>query len=176
MIKLEKNEKIILEIRKHWVILVLELMVLLVMAVIPLLLLISSNFIELNFIFQANNYTGTILVFIFLYCTWLLGLWIFSFIAWTNYYFDAWFLTTDRLIDVEQHSLFTREISTLKIDRIQDVTFNVGGLFETLLGIGSITVQTAGSDKFFTIKGIKDPEKVNQEILKSLGLFEDNLA
>ena len=79
---------------------------------------------------------------------------------WTNYYLDMWLLTDKSLIDVDQIGLFAREISNLRLDKIQDITAEVIGPIDTILHIGTVHVQTAGGEKEFVISQVSSPNHV----------------
>ncbi len=102
-----------------------------------------------------------------LYFSYLIILWVTFFVEWTDFMLDTWILTDERLIDVEQVSLFSRKVSTLSLDRIQDITTTEAGFLETLLGIGVVLVQTAGESQEFRIYGVKDPNHVKDLIQKA---------
>ena len=50
-----------------------------------------------------------------------LYVWVFLFRAWLDYYLDVWFVTTERVVSVDQRGLFSRTIAEQKLFRIQDV-------------------------------------------------------
>jgi hypothetical protein len=89
----------------------------------------------------------------------------FLLVEWIDFYFDAWIVTNKRLIDVEQIGIFRRSVSETRLEKIQDVTFEVKGIFGTIFHYGSITVQTAGAAQNFTIKQISDPAKIKTQLL-----------
>lgn len=101
------------------------------------------------------------------YWIYLLILWISFFIYWTDFMLDTWILTNERLIDIEQLGLFSRRISTLSLDRIQDVTTHESGLIDTFLKIGTVTIQTAGEQREFIIPGAKNPSRIKELIIQS---------
>jgi uncharacterized membrane protein YdbT with pleckstrin-like domain len=102
-----------------------------------------------------------------LYFAFLILLWVGFFVEWTNFMLDTWILTDERLIDVEQVSLFSRKVSTLSLDRVQDITITEAGFLETFFGIGVVLVQTAGEAQEFRIYGIKDPSHVKDLIQRA---------
>jgi membrane protein YdbS with pleckstrin-like domain len=127
----------------------------------------------LFFIFLALpihiNFEGSLTAFLIsIYAFWLLICWIIGFIYWTNFYLDIWIITNKRLIDIEQHSLFKREVSILELNKIQDITSEVKGILATLLNYGNINVQTAGSDKNFFISDIEKPNEVREKLQGSI--------
>lgn len=102
-------------------------------------------------------------------CYWiyLLILWIGFFIYWTDFILDSWILTNERLVDIEQLGLFSRRISTLSLDRIQDVTTQESGLIDTFFKIGTVYIQTAGEQREFKIPSARNPERIKELIMLS---------
>jgi hypothetical protein len=82
---------------------------------------------------------------------------------------DVWIITSKKIIDVEQHSLFRREISIMNLEKIQDITFEIRGFIPTLFNYGDIKVQTAGAVGSFLIRGVPNPAliqiKLNEAIV-----------
>ena len=78
----------------------------------------------------------------------IMALLLFLFLVWMDQYLDMWIITTERIIDIEQNGLFSRDISEIPIKHVQDVTIEVHGLIETFLRFGTIRIQTAGEREF----------------------------
>ncbi|MBI4121503.1 MAG: PH domain-containing protein [Candidatus Ryanbacteria bacterium] len=133
MVSLKQNEKILMTLHKHWLVLAGRVVAILLLATLPLPTL---------FFFE-----NMALVFFCLSLWWLVLLLIF-FIEWLNYWLDAWVITDTRIIDIEQRGLFHRETSEFAVSRVQDVTTSVEGVLATFLKFGDITVQTAGEMSF----------------------------
>lgn len=151
MIKIDENEKIILERRKHWFVLFTEILFLLILAVAPPFFLLLNKFIHIYIIF-------------ILAALWYLVLWVLFFIIWTDYYLDILILTDKRLIDIEQKGLFSREVSTLGLENIQDIKTEINGMIHTFLDIGDIYVQTAGEQREFIVRGIHNPSAIKDMV------------
>jgi uncharacterized membrane protein YdbT with pleckstrin-like domain len=164
MIKLEKDEHVILEVRKHWFFLLTEIVLTIIFAFLPIIIFPILEGLGLKMDISSVSLT------FFFYLIWLLILWTFAFIFWTNHYLDVWVITNQKIFDIEQHRLFTRDVSILHYEKIQDITYEVHGLINSLLNLGDIHVQTAGTERNFTIKGVKDPayiqRKLNEVLLK----------
>lgn len=90
---------------------------------------------------------------------------LFTFFSWMDYYLDMWIVTEKRVINIDQQGLFSREISEVPMASIQDVTIHVIGLIETLLGFGTVRIQTAG-EREFTIDDIPHLNAVKDAILE----------
>lgn len=74
-------------------------------------------------------------------------------------------ITNKHIVDVDQLGLFNRKVSTLTLQRIQDVSAHVSGPLQTILQYGTVVVQTAGERENFSFNYIKDPYNVEQYIL-----------
>lgn len=98
------------------------------------------------------------------YTFWLLILWILLFIMWTNYYLDMLILTDKKVIRVEQNALFSREMSSFRLDRLQDITVEVNGIIATVLNFGTVYIETAGEKEEFVMRGVGHPYEVKNKI------------
>lgn len=165
---LEHNEKILYTARKHWFILAGETFLLLVLAVVPGLLLFAPHLVPseiLDALQTLINIPGSFtLIVLFAWTLFLLILWIAFFMFWTDYYLDVWFVTNSRVIAMEQRGLFHRNISTFRLDMIQDATVEVPGILATMLRFGTVKVSTA-SDYSFTFKGVARPYELKECIM-----------
>jgi hypothetical protein len=65
-----------------------------------------------------------------------------GFLKW---YFDVFIVTDERIIDIDFYHLVYKNITSTKIDNIQDVTYNISGAFQSLLNYGQVLIQTAGT-------------------------------
>jgi uncharacterized membrane protein YdbT with pleckstrin-like domain len=97
------------------------------------------------------------------------------FIVWINFYLDVWIVTDTRIVNIEQLGLFSRHISELKHNKIQDVTSEVQGLVPTLFGYGNVYIQTAGNKQRFVFKQIPESTKTRNIImqLQKRAIFEE---
>lgn len=155
------DETIILVLRRHWLILVIRFLPMLLFAIgiIAFNLLIGQAVVSFLLDFD--------LVFLKLINLFLLMfLWLGIFIIWIDYYLDIWIVTDQRIINIEQLGLFRREVSELEHGKIQDVTSEIKGLVPTLLKYGYIYIQTAGEKERFVFKQIKDPVRVRNIIMR----------
>lgn len=174
--QLESNESKLLERRKHWFIIVVDLIGVGILALIPFIL--YGMLIGKTFTIGAQTiviYLPTAL-FIFLGSAWLLIFWMRAVGVWTDYYLDVWTITNKRIIDQEQKGFFHRETSIFRLDRIQDVTVETHGIIQTLLHFGDIHVQTAGERRKFIMHGIANPRDVRAMILRAQDAMSDRYA
>ncbi|HOY56082.1 MAG TPA: PH domain-containing protein [bacterium] len=157
----EPNEKIILILRKHgWVFLKIVFFYL-VLSLLPWLAhYLIQQYTEL---LAAGTLTIILNLLTSIYYIYILT---FFFRAWIDYYFDVGVITNERIVDIEQNGLFSRNISALRLYRVQDVASQVRGFLPTLLHFGTVSVQTAGSVPRFIFDEIANPYETSKNILE----------
>lgn len=145
----DKEEKIILLLRRHWVTNVPWILLVLLMLVVPL----GTRFFPLfNFIPQRFFF-----IFIAMWYLFTLAFFFEKFLAW---FFNLYFITDERIIDVDFVSLIYREISEAKIENIQDVSYRTGGLLKSIFDYGDLYIQTAGEVPRIEFEAVPKPDKV----------------
>jgi len=152
MITLQADEKVLMEVRKHWLMIVIHAVILFALALIPLLVLPLILF----YIFP----TVVASIYFFVSATWLLFVWVMFFVMWTNYYLDVFVITNKRFIDMEQIVLFTHDEVTVPMENIEDIKIEVKGILANILKFGDLQIQTAGATKETIAKHIMRPEQV----------------
>ncbi|MCX6762882.1 MAG: PH domain-containing protein [Candidatus Moranbacteria bacterium] len=155
------DEQVILFLRRHWFIFLMRL--LLIIAAITGLILIYVFFSLFTDDFSKNSYSSLLL---FGESLGTLFIWNLFFILWIDFYLDAWIVTNERIINISQKGFFNRDISELKLTKIQDVTSEIVGVVPTLLGYGNIYVQTAAEIERFTFYQIPNPNEVKNIIVQ----------
>lgn len=86
-----------------------------------------------------------------------------SYISW---YFSVYIVTDQRLLQITQKGLWTRSVVDIGLPQIQMVNYEVAGFNQTILGFGTIMMQTFVGD--LIIHEVHHPEKIQQKILKVL--------
>ncbi len=162
MIFFDKNETIVFEIRKHWIMFWGPLTVFIIISLFPLLVLPTLFAPDVPIEISA---LGIFFVSIF-YLIW----WIACFVVWTNYYLDVWVVTNHKILSVDQRGLFSRSTSVLHLDKIQDINYKVTGVVASLLNYGDLEVKTAAHihDEGFVMKGIPNPALIQAKINEAL--------
>jgi Bacterial PH domain len=92
----------------------------------------------------------------------LLGLLIFA-PSWIGWHFSVFIVTDKRFIQISQKGLFHRSVVDMALSQIQMVNYEVAGLQETLLGFGTIMMQTFVGD--LTIHNVHHPAKIQKKLL-----------
>ena len=85
---------------------------------------------------------------------------------WIGWYYSVYIVTNQRLIQITQKGLFHRSMVGLGLSQIQMINYEIAGFQETLLGFGTIMIQTfVGS---LTIHEVHHPAKIQKELLNIL--------
>lgn len=174
MITLRPNEKIYLIKRRHRIILMRELFPELLIFSVILILMIFVDFYPfpswpdwlIKFFPSFLEYNLRYLLLFFLSIL-LLVLWTILFLVITNFYLDCWIVTNERTIHTELRGLFSRVLSSVNHDRIQDITVDVHGFLPTVFHFGNLIIQTAGELGKFTFQQIPDPYKTKDVIFEA---------
>jgi hypothetical protein len=174
MIILDPEEKIHLITRRHRYALLKLLMpeVLIFLAVIFFMVLLlfmrlptwPDFLIEL---FPAVVFVKLRYLLLFLLSLFLQFLWLIIFLTVTSYYFDCWIVTDKRTIHTELRVLFSRILSSVPHNKIQDITIDIHGIFPTIWRFGDLKIQTAGAFREFIFKEIPEPYNAKKIILRA---------
>ena len=171
--ELEPGEHVVKELRKHWFIFLAELLPYAILAVVPFalpkLLVLAPPLAK-----YAAAFTYQTPLMRAILGVWLLVWWTSAWGCFTRYFLNAWILTNMRIVNIKQRRYFSREVSSLFLTRVQDVTTDVTGVLPSLLGIGDIKVQTAAEDVEFVMHGIPRPEQMRDIILRYVSTKPEN--
>jgi hypothetical protein len=86
--------------------------------------------------------------------------------SWISWHFSVFIVTDKRLIQITQKGLFHRSVVDMGLSQIQMVNYEISGLEQTLLGFGTIMMQTLVGD--LVIHEIHHPAKIQKKILEIL--------
>ncbi len=89
---------------------------------------------------------------------------VFLFYSWIGWNYSIFIVTDQRLIQVSQKGLFNRSVVDIGLDKIQNINYQINGIQETLLGFGTILVQTFVGD--LVMDKIHHPQDVQEKIVK----------
>lgn len=168
-IQLEPNEEVLTVVRKHWFVIVTELLGTFFMLLLPffflfLISLFPHTVVSLDI--SLSDYTAIIT---FAVAAWSILTLMAGFGTWTHYYLDLWIITDRRIIAIDQVRFFNRNVSMFRLERLQDIEFAVKGVIPTLLNFGTVRAQTAGeAQDTFKTSGLPDPRGIQALIQKAM--------
>ncbi len=88
--------------------------------------------------------------------------------SWIAWYYSVFIVTNQRLIQITQKGFFHKSVVDVGINQIQMVNYEIAGLQETLLGFGTIMMQTYLGD--LVIHDVHHPAKIQKQLL---GILRD---
>ena len=169
-IALEPDEKVLKVVRKHWFVIVSELIGTVFTAILPLVfiaVIVSSDTVKAVLPILGSTESYPLLTF-------GVGIWMLlsimtGFMIWTHYYLDLWVITDRRIIAVDQIHFFNRNVAIFRLERLQDIEFNIKGLLPTFLNFGTLSAQTAGHhDQNFSSPGMPNPRELQSIIQRAM--------
>lgn len=160
----DNDEKIVLMLRKHFITNLGWIVVSIIMFTVPPYVSQLSLFDSIpgNFMF----------IFILIWYLIALAYFLESFLTW---FFNVYIITDERIIDIDFHNLIYKEVSDANIDKIQDVTYKMGGAIRTMFNYGDVLMQTASEVPNFEFDAVPNPQKV-AKILQDLRIEEQQEA
>lgn len=164
------NERIIIIIRKHWIIFLLNILRSILLLLIPIAVywFLRST---IPTVFEGEFFRVMLILFGSIY---YLLIWLFLFIRFIDLYLDVWIVTNIRIINVNQKGMFSRVEAEHKLEKIQDITTEVHGIGATVFNYGDLHVQTAGESQRFIFTGAPDPYALKKSISDLLENLKKN--
>ncbi len=147
----EKEEKILLFIRRAIITNFKWVFVSIIFLLLPL-----TAFLFINFGNQPIAFPVRYVIFFLLFYYLIIFTYIYvNFITW---YFNIAFVTNIRVIDIDFSGLIYKNIAATKLSLIQDVSFVQAGAVRTFFNYGDVFVQTAGTYTNFEFEAAPQPE------------------
>jgi len=158
------GEKVILKVRKHPIVFFVDSFFCFILLLIPFILFGVMYISGRGFEIPRESILSLIVVLVVgLYYLYTLLFLLFSFFM---YFLDRWIVTEKHIIDIKQTSLFSRTVAKQELERVQDVTAEVKGFFQTIFNFGNVYIQTAGEQERFIFENVPDPNGIVNTILK----------
>lgn len=86
--------------------------------------------------------------------------------SWISWNYSVYIVTNQRLIQITQKGFWNRSVVDIGLNQIQMVNYEVAGLEQTLLGFGTINIQTFVGD--LVIHDVHHPAKTQKKLLTIL--------
>lgn len=167
-VQIDPKEKVLLKLRKHWIILIRDIIGTVLLAALPFALvgILSRSDAVSSVLFSYPS------LITYASALWLLVSWLALAVIWTNYYLDLWILTERRIFSVDQLGLFDRRVSTWNVEHIQEISVRVQNPLQAFLDYGTVEVETAGPSDNAVMEGVPSPENVRIVILQQANRFK----
>ena len=103
---------------------------------------------------------------------WYLVLVAFVLEQFLNWYFNVYIVTDERIVDIDFLNLLYKRVSDAKLDKVQDVTYAMGGVVRSLFNFGSVFIQTAAEVPLFEFTDVSRPDRV-AAVIRALVVQEE---
>ena len=115
----------------------------------------------LGFVFFYSNTIVATIALVVLAASLVYGF--YYLIVW---FYDVYIVTNMRVLCVNQKSLFSREFIETDIEKIQDVTYSIKGIFATIFKYGAVKIHTS-TGREIELTDLSDPGEI-QEMIRNL--------
>lgn len=154
-------EHIVCKVRRHYITFIPTIVLFSFLFIIPFILQWLITTLFPNFL---EGMVISILSVLFI-SVYYLSIILFFYTEFISFYLDLLIVTNDRIIHINQHSLFSRTISEMDLYQTQDVISEVKGFFPSLFKYGDLTIQNASAVTKFHSYDVPDPDKLRNIIL-----------
>jgi len=127
----------------------------------PLLVWLAFEFlfgIDL-FISDANT-----IIFIMLTTFYYMGLLMFTFINWIDFYFDVTIVTDRRIVDIDQIGLVKRTYTETNLKDVKETHVEQRGFFANIFDYGTVFIQVPATRQSLIINKVSRPRDVARVI------------
>lgn len=152
----ENDENVVLVIRSHWMRYFKYIASAVLILILPTVVALFIPTLNTNIMLLISIFLTSILL--------SMSFAVYSFLMW---YYNVNIITDKRVIDLDFKSIFSHTSSEARLEKIEDVTSQQSGSFTNVLDIGTVHIQTAGTNAFIEFDSIPKPREV-QDILSDL--------
>lgn len=168
---LRPDERIIKQMRKHWIVPIQTL------TGPVLLMLIATGILGAIILVAPDSFSNSQAVY-WLLAVWgliiigLIGWFLWELIDWLN---DYYIVTTHRVIHIEKVAFFFEEHRESPIEKIQDVSLRIDNPIEQILDYGDLTISTASQADQIMFRYVPDPSDLQHIILNLKEKFQSRV-
>ncbi len=153
------DEEVLLVFRRHPIVMRKGLIISLASWLIGPIIIVILTYL------RPNNPPTMFAFFVALAVSIIVGL-ILLIPSWIGWYFSIFIVTNQRFIQISQKGLFHSSYADMNLAQIQQVYYEISGIQETLLGFGTIKMQTYLGE--LIIHDIHHPAKTQSKIVQIL--------
>ena len=155
-----KDEQVVLIARRHWIVYLSSFVV---GGGIILSLVIFSFF--LDEVSVLNSSATLMAIAVCANSLLMLFTVLFVYVSWLIHYLNFQMVTNEHVVDIDQLGLFSRNVSELSLDDIQDVSASQHGILQSMLHYGDVVIQTAGEKPNFTFEKVGEPYAIAKQLM-----------
>lgn len=145
----EKEEKVVLLLRQHFIVNLKWILVTIAMLFVPS---VVGYFGVLAALPSGYDFVITL--------SWYLITMAYALQEFLGWYFNVYIVTDHRVVDVDFYNLIDKKVSDAEIEKIQDISYTNFGVVRLFFNFGDVFIQTAAEVSEFDFLAVPDPEKV----------------
>ncbi|PID32147.1 hypothetical protein CR970_02075 [Candidatus Saccharibacteria bacterium] len=86
--------------------------------------------------------------------------------AWISWYYSVFIVTDQRFIQIKQKGMFNKSVVDIGLNQIQMINYEVAGLQETILGYGTLMMQTMMGE--LLVREVHRPARIQKKLIHIL--------
>lgn len=90
-----------------------------------------------------------------------------GYVSWFLYTHSKLVITNESIIQILQQGLFDRKVSQLNLSKVQDVTVDQEGIWSTVFGYGTLTIESAGEAANYRFAYANQPIKNSKYLVEA---------
>lgn len=155
----EANEVIELFLRRHFITNVPWIFVAIVAFVLPVIFIQLDQITGTNVILNtpANILVGGLIIYYLIILAYVIE----NFLFW---YFNIYIVTNFHLVDINFHSILSREVLEIELNDIENVSSKINGLIRSFFNFGDVVIKTAADKADVTFNEVPRPDFVSDRI------------
>lgn len=83
----------------------------------------------------------------------------------TDWYFDAWLITNEGIIDIEMNGLFEKNSARVEYHMIEGIGYKIKGVWQTMFNFGDVTIDKLGHHTSIVLMDAPNPRKVEKKVM-----------
>lgn len=149
------DETVVAIFHKHWISFVKPLAVFVPLFALSLIILYYQSFLGTGFLIMGYVIFLVAISYLMYY-----------FVLW---WWDVYILTNKRVINFDQRTLFHKVVSEAELTNIQDTTYEIKGVWQTIFNYGQVNILTASSGDNIIFTDVAAPQLVQEIIIETKG-------
>ena len=158
----EKDEKIILFMRRHFITNLPWIIAVIIALVAPLFIISISQLLDSPL---PSLSPGLSIMIIFFYYLLVLGFALFNFADW---FYNIGIASEKRLLDLDFTHLSHIDLALTQLPEIEDVVYRQKGFFSSFFNYGDVVAHTVTGKEEFVFEKVPHPDKIVDIISKSI--------
>ncbi len=154
----EEQETVVLFLRQHVIVNVPWVLIAIVLAIAPTLLFpILFTIIRISLPLPSGYiFIGTAL--------WYIATFGFVLAKLLGWFINIYIVTNERIVDIDFYYLLYKHFAEAELNKIQDISFDAGGIFAAIFDYGDVIIETAGEAPNLVFEKVPHPERVVETI------------